>query len=369
MAGKRAHGDGTIYRTATGRWKGRIREGTKTHWVSGKTRAECAATLREKSLAIRGGGLPPDTRLTVGAYLTAWLETCRSQVRPHTLKAYDSHARVHLIPSLGGIRLLDLAPHHVSLMLARVVEAGCSPTTARNVRGTLRSALADAVRVGTLTRNAAALAQAPKLQPPPPTWLDAAQAERFLATALGSEAGDCLGLILLLGLRRGEALGLRWKDLDGDRLFVRRTLQDGQEFPTKSRSSTRLLPLPPEAIAILERQRTRSAASGYMWARPDGQPRYGTWLNKPLRQLLEEAGLPRVRLHDLRHSTASILMERGIPARVVADLLGHSHVSLTLGTYSHATARLVGDATAAMGALASPKVAKKVSDDVGMTGP
>ena len=357
--GKRAAGDGSIIKATDGRWRGRIRERGKEHWVSGKTKAEVAAALRRKAHELRSGAAAPDVRLTVGAYLAGWLDTCRPQVRPHTHRVYSQHVTIHMAPALGGLRLLDLAPHHVAAFLARLVAEGRSPTTARNIRATLRRALADAVRVGTLARNAAALAQAPRLQPPPPAWLDAAQAERFLAAALGSESGDCLALILLLGLRRGEALGLRWEDLDGGRLSIRRTLQDGAEFPTKSRASTRTLPLPPEALEIMERQRDRTTGTGYVWPRPDGRPRSDSWLNKPLRLLLEGAGLPRVRLHDLRHSTASILLERGIPARVVADLLGHSHVGLTLGTYSHVTTRLVGGATAEMGTLARPKGAGK----------
>ncbi len=135
------------------------------------------------------------------------------------------------------------------------------------------------------------------------------------------------------------------------------------EAPPKSRQSRRLLSLLPAALGIFARQQERQRQdrlvprwqdTGFIWTGPTGEPRGNSWLSNGLTRILGKAGLPRVRLHDLRHSTASILMEQGIAVRVVADLLGHSQVSLTLGTYSHVTERLVGDATAAMGALVTP---------------
>lgn len=387
MARKRANGEGTVYRTATGLWRGRVLVEGRMRWVSAKTKVECAAMLHQAAAEAKAGRLQPDIYLTVRQYLTAWLESSKTQLRPRTWTAYESQVRLHVMPSLGSLRLVDLAPAHVTAMLSRMQAAGAAPAMAIKSRAILRSALSGAVRDGTLTRNAAALAQAPRAASPSTSWLDSDQAGRFLEAALGDPVGDLLAVVLMLGLRSGEALGLKWSDLDSARgqLEIRRTIYrkggTWHESPPKSRQSRRTLPLPPQVLAILERQRARQdqdrqvpgwRETGFVWTNPDGEPRGNTWVAKGLQRILQKAGLPRVRLHDLRHSAASILLEQGIPARVVADLLGHSQIGLTLGTYSHVTARLVEGATAALGALAGPPaapvVAQIVAEDDGGSG-
>lgn len=369
MAGKRAHGEGTVYRASPSLWRGRVMVDGKMRWVSAKTKAECAAKLHKAAQDARAGQAQPDSQVTVAQYMAGWLEGARDTVRPQTWRVYEQHVRLHIVPAVGPLKLVDLSPLHVTSMLGRVQAGGASARTALHVRATLRRAIADAVRTGVVGRNVAALAQAPRVQPPEPRWLDASEAERFLATAQGDPAGDFLSFVLLLGLRRGEALGLKWSDIDFARslLLIQRTLQrrEGTYFedPPKSKASRRTLPLPAPVLAILQRQQQRQAEdraipgwkdTGFVWTAPDGEPRGNTWATLNLRRILDAAALPRVRLHDLRHSTASILLERGVPARVVADLLGHSGITLTLSTYSHVTARLVEGATEVLASLTKP---------------
>lgn len=376
MAGKRAHGEGTVYRSTSGLWRGRVMVNGKMRWVSAKTKAECAAKLHKAAQEARAGQAQPDSQVTVAQYMAGWLEGARARLRPRTWAAYEGQVRLHVVPGVGWLRLADLSPAHVTAMLARLHASGAAPAMVAKTRAVLRSALTSAVRDGMLTRNAAALAQAPRAAPPPARWLDTDQAKRFLEAALGDPVGDMLAIVLMLGLRCGEALGLKWADLDTARghLEIRRTIfrKGGtwHESPPKSRQSRRTLPLPPQALTILERQRLRQDAcrqipgwheADFIWTNEEGAPRGHTWVTKGLRRILQSAELPQIRLHDLRHSAASILLEQGVPARVVADLLGHSQVSLTLGTYSHVTARLVEGATAALGALAEPRSAPIVA--------
>lgn len=370
MAKKNANGEGTKWKTKAGLWRGRVVFNGKTASVSDRTKIGCATKLRAAATALRAGSLPSDDRLTVAQYLTAWIEGKRESLRARTWDTYEQHIRLHILPTEGSRRLVDLSPLHVTALMGRVVDSGATATTAQRVRATLRSALADAVTDGVLDRNVASRARAPKAMPPPVRWLDEAEARRFLEAAQADRAGDALTLTLLLGLRRGEVLGLKWIDIDWERASLK--IQRGiyrkggvvHEQPPKSRQSRRTLPLPEPAIEILRRQQARQAEqrtiepdwqdTGYVWTSPSGALWGNTWLSNGLDRVLKAAGLPRITLHKLRHSTASILMEKDVHARVVADLLGHSQISLTLGTYSHATVRLVEVATTTMGDLTKP---------------
>ncbi len=181
----------------------------KMRWVSAKTKAECAAKLHKAAQEARAGQAQPDSQVTVAQYLVGWLEGMKARVRPRTWSSYETHVRLHIRPSLGAYRLAELSPAHVTAMLSRVVAGGARGTTAQRVRATLRSALADALRSGLLARNVASITQAPRAAPVTHQWLDTAQARLFLESAIDNPAGDLLALILLLGLRRGEALGLK----------------------------------------------------------------------------------------------------------------------------------------------------------------
>jgi len=166
--------------------------------------------LHVKIEKARNGTLPAaGSQIALQPFMDRWLEQKRTRVRARTLANYEGHCRVHIYPRFGSVMLHELSTGHVQDMINQVLASGCTPTTAQRVRATLRSCLADAIRARLLVQNVAALTPPPRARPKPATWLDAEQAKRFLDVALGDPVGDLLSLILLLGLRRGEAQGLK----------------------------------------------------------------------------------------------------------------------------------------------------------------
>lgn len=372
MTKRRGNNEGSIF-LDKGRnlWRGYVLQPDgKRRWLSGGSRQEVAKKV-QAALSDVAAGLPvSDARITVAGYLKEWVEGVSPSLRPHTLRGYQGHIRRHIVPALGTMRLLDLSPRHVSKMLADIVKSGVSAQTASLVRATLRKALNDAVRQDVLARNVAALAVAPRVVRAPAAFLDTPQAEAFLVACQGHPLGAFYTVVLGLGLRRSEALGLTWGAVNLDRgtLTVSQQLQvSGRKAvidEPKSRSSRRTVPMPGFVARALSAhkaaQDAERARAGETWSPdvpdlvftgPTGRHLDPTLTTKSLHAILDEAGLPRVRLHDLRHTTASLLLERGVPARVVADLLGHSTITVTLNTYSHVTTRLAQAAADAMDTL------------------
>src|SRR4051794_2929626 len=230
---RRANGEGTIYQRRDGRWEGAAyvlmpNGGYARRRVYGRTRAEVAGKLTELVHQSQRGVPAPTVGLTVAAFLTEWLaQVATNKVRPATLRGYEAVIRVHLIPGLGRKKLHRLSPSDVRRFLAERRSAGLSATTVKQLHAVLRSALSHAVREDLIPRNVARLVMVPtpgsaELRP-----LDVDEARRLLDAARGDRLFALWAVALALGLRRGEALGLRWCDLDlaAGLLQVRQTLQ------------------------------------------------------------------------------------------------------------------------------------------------
>ena len=358
MKGKRGNGEGNIYQRADGVWEARVSlpDGKRKSFY-GKTRKEVSEKLTAGTAA-RDRGLPviTDERQTVGAYLPAWLEdTARPNVRATTHKSYESYVRLRLIPELGKIALTKLTPQHVQAMLRKQQAAGLSPRSVQYIRGILRKALNDALRMGLVARNVAMLTTAPKQERHEITPLSAEQAGQLLDAATG-ERLECLYVAALAtGLRQGELLGLRWQDVDMDAgtLRVAYSLQriEGEYrlSAPKTEKSRRVLPLPSFAVAAFRSHRVRQLeerlraggawadwrGAGLVFTTETGGPLHGGSVLHAFHKLLARHGLPRVRFHDLRHTAASLLLAQGASARLIMEVLGHSQISLTMNTYSH----------------------------------
>ena len=222
-----------------------------------------------------------------------------------------------------------------------------------------------------VVRNAAALANAPRALTREITPLNPAQARTLLHHCATHRLGPLFTIALSLGLRLGEALGLRWSDVDFDKglLQVRRTLQrikGGVAFSEpKTARSYRTLVLPDVAISTLTAHRVRQLeqrlAAGQRWGghdlvftNGDGNPLDRANVRKQFHRLLQTAGLPQIRIHDLRHTAATLLMLQGVNPRTVMELLGHSDVTMTLNTYSHVLASLKQDAARRMDDVLAP---------------
>lgn len=371
MGGKRGNSEGSISKRADGRWQARItlENGTRKYFY-GRTRQEVARLLAA-AIRDRDHGLPiVGERQTVSQYLKDWLERVRPTIKPKTYRSYEQLTRIHLIPALGRVSLAKLGPQHVQTLWARELEAGKSPTTVRRLHMVLHKALADALRLGLVQRNVTELVDPPRAAQHEMLVLTPEQVHALLATAEDSRLEALYVLALSTGMREGELLALRWRDVDLDAasLQVRHTLQKlpHEDFvfaEPKTRRSRRKIVLPGAAVSALRKHRTRQLEErlqlGPIWDDLDlvfsntlGRPMDSSHLlHREFQPLLKRAGLPQVRFHDLRHTAATLLLSKGINPKIVSEVLGHASVAITLDLYSHVLPDMQQQAAAAMDAV------------------
>ena len=363
MAGRRASGEGSIYRRRNGTWSAiaTLPDGRRKH-IYGKTRDQVRRKLAEILHAMQNGSFTDARGKTLGEFLDQWLaDVVKPRVRAWTFAGYEVHVRRHIKPVLGRVPLEKLSPQHVQHLLNRKLEEGLKPKSVRYLRGTLRTALNEAVRWGLVARNAAALVEGPRVERFDIQPFTPAEARVFLDSIAGERLEALYSVALTMGLRQGEALGLRWQDVDLELGYLRvcKQLQRVHGAPQlvepKTARSRRTLAMPPMITKGLEqhrvRQRQERSNAGSRWAETDlvfasteGKPLDGTAISKGFHSLLKRAGLQQRRFHDLRHSCATLLLVQGVSPRVVMDVLGHSQIGLTMNTYSHVIPDLRRDA-------------------------
>jgi len=289
----------------------------------------------------------------VAQFFERWLaDTIAPSRRAKTYRSYEQIARCHLIPDLGRVQLAKLEPQQVQTLLKRKQAEGLSARTVAYIRAVLRQALNQALRWGLVARNVAALVEPPKVEHFRITPLSPAQTTAFLETAKGERLEALYRVALSLGLRQGEALGLRWEDIDleGRTLRVAVALQAANGTLTlvepKTENARRTLPLPLALVAALRAHRARQAEErlklgehwhdhGLVFCTRFGTPIHPRNLIRSFHALRKRAGLPSPRFHDLRHSCLSLLAAQGIPARVAMEIAGHSDIRLTQNVYTH----------------------------------
>ena len=375
MASRRGRGEGCITKRSDGRWMAQVDLG----WQDGKRRRKAlyGHTKREvqdklhETLHRTEHGLPPvPEQETVGTFLHRWLDVRQGHVRRRTHERYEQIVRCHLLPGLARIRLAKLTPQDVAACL-RSVEASGSAYMARGAREVLRTALNQAVRWELVSRNVAALTDAPRHRPRPIEPLTPGQASALLAAVAGHRLEGLITVAVGLGLRQGEALGLRWGhiDLEAGVLSVRQTLERAGSAPRfgepKTARSRRTITMPGIVAAALRRHRTRQLeerlAAGARW-RESGlvfTTTIGTAvdkgrLHKVFKQILRTAGLPDIRYHDLRHTAATLLLVQEVDPRTIMETLGHSRISMTMDTYAHVMPALQLRAAAKMDEILAP---------------
>jgi integrase len=292
-------------------------------------------------------GLPVSSRnQTLSEFLAAWLDVARHRVRPSTYDSYGLNVR-RISGELGKVPLVRLSPVGIQDAYRRLSGQGLSDYSVLQVHRTLHRALDRAFHWGLIPRNPASLVLPPRPRKREMSALTSEQLIRLFESTLGERLHALWILLGTAGLRRGEALGLEWidVDLDAGRVSVRQTLQRrrGAGFvlvAPKTPRSRRSVLLTELAMAALLEHRCRQvarfgSAPRFVFTNRIGGPMDGSRATIGLAKALLAAGLPRVRVHDLRHTTASVLLEVGIHPKVVQDLLGHSTIAVTLDTYSH----------------------------------
>ena len=302
-------------------------------------------------------------RITLGDYLVQrWLPTRRSQLSFSAFDHYRRYIDLHVLPYIGRIPLQRLTPDDLDELYARLLTegkrngggGGLSPKTVRNVHATLHKALADACRKGLVQRNVADQADAPRVRHRSTTmrtW-DAAQLRQFLDEISGHRLAPAFHLAAHTGMRRGEVIGLLWRDVDFEaaRLSVHQAVvnvaYDKRVGDVKTDTGRRMIDLDPHTVSVLrawqqtqlEEQRLCGLVvgdDGFVFAKPDGEPVHPDYFSQVFERHVAASTLPRIRLHDLRHTHASILLKAGVPVKVVSERLGHSSPAFTMTVYQH----------------------------------
>lgn len=359
MSRKRGNDEGSIHRRKSGGWCAQYgvytSEGRKRKTIYGKTRQEVAAKLA-KAIADREGGLVFDAKnLTLGEYLDVWLrDGVKDTVRATTYQGYERTMRLHIKPTLGRIKLEKLTPTHVRGLYRERLEAGLAPRMVQLVHVTLHKALKQAMTDGLIPRNVTEMVKAPRSKGKEIRPLDSRQARELLFASHEDRLEALYKLALTTGMRQGELLGLKWEDIDleSGTLQVRRTLSTatggGFTFNApKTAKSRRSIKIPELALSSLKRHRKAQLEErmklaelwkehGLVFTTGVGTPMSrADLITRFFKPLLRSAGLPDIRFHDLRHTCATLLLSRGVHAKLVQELLGHSTISITLDTYSH----------------------------------
>ncbi|MDW8008340.1 MAG: tyrosine-type recombinase/integrase [Chloroflexota bacterium] len=290
-------------------------------------------------------------RVTVAAYLERWLAMREGGLAPATVEGQRIVVQHHLVPVIGHLRLRELTPMDVQAVLLRARERGLGQGSVRNIHAVLRQALNDAVSMGLLPDNPCARVRPGVYRPRRPELPSPEGLARLLREVEGSPVGPAIALIAATGMRLGEALGLRWGDVDLERRLVqvRRTLSrtsGGVHERGAKAGSDRTIPIGDMACRALERQAAawrqmmgREPSPGdYVFVREGGAPESARRVQYYLGQAAARLGMAGLRVHDLRHLVASLLLGHGVSVRVVAELLGHRVPSTTLDVYSHVLA-------------------------------
>ena len=338
-----------------------------------KTKAEAQAALDDLRVQGRRGGYVSPIRQTFGAFLTDdWLPAIRSTVEPSTHASYDRYLRLHVIPHIGGVGLQQLDAGILNKLYAELLDhgrldgrpGGLSPRTVRYIHTIIGRALREAVAWDRLVRNVAQAAQPPvTAQSRPPemrTW-DGPTVARFLELVRDDRHYPTWLFLATTGCRRGEALGLRWgdADLDAAKIAIRQTVTSiGHELRVAPRTKTgkpRPVQLDAATVAALRSVRARQAQERLLlgpayvdrdlvFARPDGQPQHPDHFSMAFDRRVARYKLPRIRLHDLRHTWATLALSAGVDVKIVSERLGHASAKITWDIYQHVTPTMQTDA-------------------------
>jgi len=329
-------------------------DGPKRKYIYGRKYKDVERKLAEAMGDAARGIYFDDENQTVAQYMERWLEdSAKGDLGHRAYHNYRLQIRHHISPAFARLKLSKLTAVHIQSLYAAKLRDGLKPSSVRYIHAVLHRALEQAVRFNLIPFNPAARVDPPKIRQEEITPLDADQARKLLDAATGNKFEALYVLSLTVGLRMGEALGLRWSDIDfhAKTLRVSRQLQRVREggglvFSEPKNASRRTVDLPQRAVEALRSHRKRQLEervqatdyrdSGLVFATGKGTPLDAqNIVNRFFKPLLKRAGLSPIRWHDLRHTYATLLLSRGTHPTYVQKSLGHASVQLTLDRYSH----------------------------------
>jgi len=351
---RRGNGEGSIYQRADGRWAATITIGydakgkRRRRVVYGKTKKECQEKLTKLQASKLDGTLVEPTKMTVAAYLERWLDDAvKPSVRHTTWRLYKLLVEKHICSHIGAVMLTKLTPLHVQGLYSSMAAAKASARMRQLAHAVLRRALNQALKWGLVARNVCDAVERPRAPKRDILALTDTQVGQLLKSASGDRLGALYVLAVATGMRQGELFGLQWSDIDLDqrKLQVRHGLIDVdgrlELAEPKTAKARRQIDLPDFAVQALRNHKALLVAEGHddvtlVFCDSSGGPlRKSNVIRKSFKPLLKRAGLPNMRFHDLRHTSATLLLSEGTHPKVVQERLGHSSIALTLDTYSH----------------------------------
>jgi integrase len=332
------------------------------------TKREAAAYARDVETKLTTGTFVEPTKQTVRAFLEMWLSGPASQrLREATLNSYTKLIRNYVAPAIGDLKLSQLRLTDVDTVYSSMRDRGLSPRTVRYTHAVLRTALNHAVRARLLPYNPSDHATLPRQEGREMRCLSPAEVVRFLDAAKDDHWYALFELLALTGLRPSEALGLRWSDISGNTISVMRALTRSRTSwhlaEPKTRRSRRTVPFSHTTAKALQAHRRRQAEEKlragvayidheFVFANTFGGPvDLKNLTHRHFRKILLAAGLPTIRLYDLRHTAATLMLSAGVNPKVASERLGHSTITLTMDTYSHVLPDMQQDAIDRVDAL------------------
>jgi integrase len=290
-------------------------------------------------------------------YLPQWLETHRTKVRKNTHAIYQLVIKNHIAKHIGAVQLTKLNPEMVEGLYAAMEKAGASPRMRLLAHAVLHRALKQAVLWNLVPRNVCDAVVPPRVTKKEMKVLNADQVALLLKAAAGHRLEALITLAISTGLRQAELFGLQWSDFDlradSGTVSVQRQLEEVCAQLTltepKSAKGRRVVELPAIAVQAMWKHKALMLQEGHLDATTfcDSQGKFlrkSNFVRKVFKPLLKKAGLPDIRFHDLRHTSATLLLSQGVHPKVVQERLGHSQISLTLDTYSHVLPSMQKDA-------------------------
>ncbi len=379
MAKRRSNGEGNIRKRKDRRWEGRYTAGTSPETgkqifknVLGKTQAEVKEKLKKALADSQRLDLAKQGKYTVWTWMDIWFENvAKIKVRPSSHQTYRGYIDNHIKPSIGKIPLeklttMELQKFYRKLLTSGRVERieaekqpkGLSAKTVRNINQVISSAMDLAVAQKIILENPTNACSLPRVEHKEMQTISAEQLQAFLEEAKRSGVYEMYYIELSTGLRRGELLGLKREDIDMQQGIIRVRRQvsriDGKvvEAPLKTKNSYRAVTISPQAVEVLKAQKAKTNDE-YVFPSPNGGPISPDSVNNLLHRVLDRAGIPRVRFHDMRHTFATLALQNGVDIKTVSGMLGHFSAGFTLDTYAHVTTAAQKEAAQTMGTVLS----------------
>ena len=346
----------------------------------GKTAAEAQKKMAEASADLVKGEYAEPSKLTLGQWLDTWYKEYMGSVKPRTAERYESAIRIHLKPSLGATKLCKLTAPMIQSMYNRMhkkrladPKAGLSPKSIKNVHGILHEALKKAVKLGYIRVNPCEGCELPRIEKHEIKPLSSAEAGAFLRAIQGHKYEALFTVMIFTGLRQGEALGLRWSRVDLKVGTIRIDCQlqkerirggGGKYYLVETNTSNiRTVTLPPYVITVLKAYKKQQseyklfmgADWGNEWdlvfTHEDGKHLSAVTTYGCFKVIAKKIGVEASRLHDLRHTYATLALQNGDDLKTVSEALGHTNIATTANIYAHVTDKMRQDSASRMESL------------------